>query len=212
MPLKIYNYNTREFPHCGLNNLDCDDQVNPVSYNDLATSLNRARRLVPRIICGNTSSFPIRGQAFLDFELAANDPDYLIYCEFQLDTTDDGGNRKTGNVLFEFGIFANPAIRQAAKQLFVSQADYLAAGYTIVGSNPEDVGNDYVFAAITGSLDPSLKTTGQIIHGFLRVVVDYPGIPPQIHVSDGTGATNTETGEVFATSGIKALHLYTGEL
>ena len=221
MSVEVYKYDKREFPHCGVGPLDCDDEINPIVYNDQATALNMGRRMVPRRIISDTGALPTRGNIQLDFELSPFDPDYLLYIEFKLDRCFTFIGNRTGNLKIEFGIFSNPNVRQVIGQYFVSQADYAQEIGPIQFPNISfNVNGDFQGITLSGQLDPALTSTnpGRMTHGFLRITLSYPNISTILY-NQGIAFnyftpvfTHPETGEQFNTSGVKGLMLYTGEL
>ena len=220
MPIIPYKFDTREFSHCGRNDLDCDDQINPLLLNDQATALNMGMRLNPRRIISNTISMGRTGDIKIDFELDANDPDYLVYTEFKMTNWPALGGaltaKFTGNLRLEFGIFSNPSLTQTVAHWFVNQADYTSS----TGITPQigqDVGTAFNALTISGVLNPALFTNQNVVHAFLRVRLTYPNVSPFTFqnpniVNADPGFNHPETGEAFTKGGIFGMGIYTGKI
>lgn len=213
MPIVSYQYPNREFPHCGRNDLDCGDQVNPVLLNDQITSINSNIRLIPRRVISRFG-MQIKGDIKLDFEIGT-EPDYLVHLEFKMSPFSTSGGLRTGNLKAEFGIFSNPNARQVIGHWFVNQNDYLANGGLITFANPQSVGNNFQSVTISGQIDPTLQTfqpNREIVHGFLRLTLEYPGItlPGISTIVSRSSFNHPETQERFGFDGVLSVHIYTG--
>ena len=228
MSVEVYEYDKREFPHCGVGPLDCDDEINPIIYNDQATALNMGRRMIPRRIISDTELngfsgvFNTFGDAKIDFELSPNDPDFLIYIEFKMDKAETLTGEATGNLSLDFGIFSNANIRQPLGRYYVNIWDYQQATGTLIPfpNLSTQVGDEFKGIIISGQIDPALTqpNPGRLSHAYLKLSLSYPNINNTLYrfrVSRGDfnpAFDHPETGERFETSGIKGLFIYTGQL